>query len=809
MATSLRRYSAAYATMTVAVYEPIVVRWVSTYALHVLASQLAWRAQKAKRLSSKMPTALALATDGFRARLPGDLATVPRGPVGPVRAAQDSAGSKLAATGLQRVQLAGYPDAVMVGDKVYPNGATSVATNTGTDGQSPDDAKRPGDPYLGLRSVPAVVDRRLGFVDDDFDLVQVRRTIATRLGEAVRAATGPTPSDLSAAIRDALVDIEGRRIFELFPVSRLEEALSPIGVAHYYRQHYFDVDEGVGPLEQAFTIAPKETLELVYETVRRQIHEELVEMGTETVTETAIEQKNLDEISDKVSSMVQRDTTASMSVAGSMSTPVWSAGGSASASMHDSTQRSRDQAARRVKEVTTRASERLTKSFAVKTRDLDELTTTNLTKRTIHNDADHPVSYGLRRVLRRVRVKVQDLGPRAVWQLYLRDPGSGLARSRFVHFREAAPIAPPEVPPGVPPRPQGGTDTGTSSTAIQWDTTRQTYAIALAIPVTPDRVVTAICIDSLTDLGGGGKEDPSPAPKNTMQWGQHWDPTAHVFTVMIAVHPGDSTSVTVTYSYTWDPSQAVLDEWEAKRAQAVAEATEEFLNAQFERAKDLISERSKIRPRPANDLRTEERYEVMNRLVSHLFGRGDDPSEPTPLEVETFHRLFELERLFVYTHPSWWRPRRSRGELGNGRQAYEITADSDPAPLGSSLGWLIQLDGDARRNEFLNSPWVRVCLPISPGREREAIEWLRVHVEGDQGYDAERGPLHDLVESLAQLRNRETALGVNGPDYVKVDSTPGAPDDPARPEAVYPIIDEFEVTVPTDGFVYDELVLQG
>jgi hypothetical protein len=25
------------------------------------------------------------------------------------------------------------------------------------------------------------------------------------------------------------------------------------------------------------------------------------------------------------------------------------------------------------------------------------------------------------------------------------------------------------------------------------------------------------------------------------------------------------------------------------------------------------------------------------------------------------------------------------------------------------------------------------------------------------------------------------------------------------PEAVYPIVDQFDVTVPTDGFVYDEL----
>lgn len=46
---------------------------------------------------------------------------------------------------------------------------------------------------------------------------------------------------------------------------------------------------------------------------------------------------------------------------------------------------------------------------------------------------------------------------------------------------------------------------------------------------------------------------------------------------------------------------------------------------------------------------------------------------------------------------------------------------SEPAPLGSSLGWLIQLDGDRRRNEFINSPWARICIPIRPGRERKLL----------------------------------------------------------------------------------------
>jgi hypothetical protein len=72
-----------------------------------------------------------------------------------------------------------------------------------------------------------------------------------------------------------------------------------------------------------------------------------------------------------------------------------------------------------------------------------------------------------------------------------------------------------------------------------------------------------------------------------------------------------------------------------------------------------------------------------------------------------------------------------------GRDNYFITEDSAPAKLGSSLGWLMQLDGDNLRNAMLNAPWVKAVIPIRIGKEREAINWLRqAHVEGNEGLDA-------------------------------------------------------------------------
>jgi len=38
------------------------------------------------------------------------------------------------------------------------------------------------------------------------------------------------------------------------------------------------------------------------------------------------------------------------------------------------------------------------------------------------------------------------------------------------------------------------------------------------------------------------------------------------------------------------------------------------------------------------------------------------------------------------------------------------------------------------RNAFLNAPWVKAVIPIRPGRERDALEWLKQsEVEGTEG----------------------------------------------------------------------------
>lgn len=812
MTTELKRFTEAYATMTVAAYEPLILRWVSLIGIRFISNASVQRLPKATaiKFDGKIPAGLALSKT-IRKAIPRDIDFNFDGPLPNVPI--DIHGRPVNPSFVKKIDVAGYPNAVAVGKDVYLHGFPTtevpeqeIALRAAAIGVVAPVSTPHGTLTQGLKSIPLAIASRLGVQRPDFDFLKSRDNLESNLTKAVQEwVQNPQGIDLLKVMTEA-TNVSGTRLPHFWPGTiSIQEALSPIGIAHYYRQLYFNKEEGVGPIEQALTVAPLETLEVIYQTVRKQSHEEILEQGLEVVSESAVEEKNLDEVSDKVSSMVQQDVSASMSASASGGVGVWQVGAEASASFGVSSQRSREFSTRRLKEVTKRASERITKSFSIKTRDTTEVTETSTTRRVIRNDSDAPVSYGLRRVLRRVNVKVQDLGPRLVWQLYLRNPGEGLARSRFVHFRETGPITVPDIPPGVPPRPSGGVETDSTSTSILWDGAQKKYYVSIVVKPGSDRVVTGVRIESITDLEGGGKEDLAPAPHNEFDLGSTWDPATKTFTAKIAVLPGDGASVQVTFSYTWEPSESVLAAWETQRQAAVAVLTEEKLTKQFEQSRALITEKSKIKSRPANDLRREERYEVMNRMVSHLFGRGDDPSEPTPLEIEYFHRYFDIDAIFTYTHPSWWKPRFSSKTMGIGREAYEITAESEPAPLGSSLGWLIQLDGDGRRNEFLNSPWARICVPMRPGREREAIAWLAKHLEGEVGYDVNGGPLSDLMKEIEKFRTREGKLGPNGPDFVTVDSTPGAPADPAKPEGVYPIVEQFDVTMPTDGFVYDQI----
>lgn len=181
-----------------------------------------------------------------------------------------------------------------------------------------------------------------------------------------------------------------------------------------------------------------------------------------------------------------------------------------------------------------------------------------------------------------------------------------------------------------------------------------------------------------------------------------------------------------------------------------------------------------IRPRPSWDLREEERTVVYRRLIERLMldtwkmsndansqSQKDEANRIAHVRSEIIRSLFDVDSLLYFVAPEWWMPRKHKSQLsaepktidpasytkdkpmhlsddnvvkwGNEtwRENYKITEDSQPARMGSSLGWLLQLDGDNLRNAFLNAPWVKAVIPIRAGRETAALNWLK-EVEGEE-----------------------------------------------------------------------------
>ena len=241
----------------------------------------------------------------------------------------------------------------------------------------------------------------------------------------------------------------------------------------------------------------------------------------------------------------------------------------------------------------------------------------------------------------------------------------------------------------------------------------------------------------------------------------------------------------------WSPNAGANDAIVQKNNDNIAsyKAQEKaaYEKAFVETVKERVTLASKIISRNGDDLREEERIVVYRKLIQDMLLNGVSlPDDRTRHVVaELLNSIFDVDKMLYFVAPEWWRPRlhRSRQQLqetpnviidptlgtttgaalqkglmnrmhnaalnmqpdvmasssvGWGgindvdRDNYYITEDSDPAKLGSSLGWLLQLDGDNMRNAFLNAPWVKAVIPIRPGKEEAAINWLK-GVEGMNG----------------------------------------------------------------------------
>ncbi|MFC4587060.1 hypothetical protein [Sphaerisporangium corydalis] len=314
----------------------------------------------------------------------------------------------------------------------------------------------------------------------------------------------------------------------------------------------------------------------------------------------------------------------------------------------------------------------------------------------------------------------------------------------------------------------------------------------------------------------------------------------------------------MVYEPTAEARQAVdkanKDAADAYDAQVAVLQREAYGNA----VRDRLRLISSTRPRPSQDLRAEERQTVYGSLIDRL-RLFQDPH----LGSELIRQIFDVDEMLYFVAPDYWRPGTvvthptkdsvgrypvpaapwttpdpavlagqtvagwySHTDADNAldpqghatpewRVNYLMTEETQPAPLGSSLGWLIQADGDRRRSEFLNAAWVKAVLPVRPGHELDALAWLaQAGVEGEAAlgvpYSVQAGdpPAYQGKTVGEVLRLLATGLQASNLDISntltseEVFETGFDPlDGGFRPAAPYEVFDQWAEVLPTDQLV--------
>lgn len=269
----------------------------------------------------------------------------------------------------------------------------------------------------------------------------------------------------------------------------------------------------------------------------------------------------------------------------------------------------------------------------------------------------------------------------------------------------------------------------------------------------------------------------------------------------------------------WHPTAELMEKARTSQEQAITGAQEGNRQKAVEELSLALQERVKlsnaVQPRSPDDLRSEERSAILRQVVNLL--ADGEAIDRLPVVREQLRAMFDLDRTMYFLAPDWWRPRdaaqssritepastqpassstsssvplefglpESNFVVSGGQRAkrdsnYLITHDSEPARMGSSLGWVLQLDGDVRRNAFLNAPWATVVIPIRPGREVKTLEWLSKNaIEGTDSLDAKYvgpdGPtnltIRQKLEELAQTIEKVSSDAVQYAATTKVFDT--------------------------------------
>jgi hypothetical protein len=569
-------------------------------------------------------------------------------------------------------------------------------------------------------------------------------------------------------------------------------SLSPIGLVHLFRQYFFEFASFLGSPVQHVWLSPGGTVELIEVSTRKTTVEKVTETALEQIQKTDTSTTTQDELSDAVREENQQNTKLGVGATASVSGgtgPVFTAQGSTSLNfeLDASLKQAKEQTHKQTRQQTQSTSSQIKSNFKSTLRVVTETTDTSSKRYVLQNTTDKLVNYELRRKMRQIGVQLQDLGSQLCWQTYVDDPGKELGVAKLVHIAE-----PPDLshvqPPQLIPIPDAEVKATPVSLNIEWFFEDRQFGfvpIGGVLQLVPPQAGyifdRAEVVVTSGDHWAWGYQVDESSQIDDGQGGKETSVSSIVIGVTTApggLETNEHPKFTLQITPIWRPSKKLLQDVDAQNATKLAsvdaEKTRLAQEAYITAAQDRVKAASNVAPRPYSDLREEERIVVFRNLIRQLTMEvGLDGEQPQVRHVvaELVQAMFDVDAMLYFVAPEWWVPRirqykifnwtiseKTPQNIGldgtypdfdkkqtvswgganyNRPDNYYITDDSTPARLGSSLGWVLQLDGDNSRNAFLNAPWVKAVIPVRPGKELDAVNWLqRNAVEGTDGLDA-------------------------------------------------------------------------
>lgn len=606
------------------------------------------------------------------------------------------------------------------------------------------------------------------------------------------------PTDLGATNDQIASMLQSDDPFATFDPKRdiKNVSLSPLGIVHLFRQYFFELDTFLGTPTAHIWLSPGSTVELIEVSTRRIYTERNVEQSTETTQKTESSTTDRDELSEAVKQDNKSDLKLGASLTVNQSWGTGNATATGTLNMDTTQDTARETTHKRMREQAQKLSSEIKQSYKSSFRTVTENTDVSSKRYTLANTTPNLINYELRRKMRQVGVQVQDIGTYLCWETFIDEPGRELGIANLVNIAKPADLTsvPIQTDIAIPP---DKAVLFTTNLTWNYDDNRQYNGpdgylpmTTINVPPAPDGYVV-LNPDGLIDVfqvsGTGEDFSGTWAFKGKLigssqitvgpfieSDGVEWDSTINFVVggvVMFTLGPAKRKEIS-------DANVAAVTAGKAATLENERKTQEAFLTA----AKLRVEEASGINIRKYEDLREEERIIVYRKLIGSLMSSSLYKLPESTTNDRTRHTLselinsiFDIDKMLYFVAPEWWKPRQHYHQyLATGRNDqifaqnltnwsdlearmdnYYITSKSQYARMGSSLGWLLQLDGDDMRNAFLNAPWVKAVMPIRPGKELEASNWLQqVNVEGTDG-------LTDLYHAPAnELKVIATELGI-------------------------------------------------